>query len=157
MTPPPSEPEAPREVYELELLAEDGDIDVLGHVNNVVYVRWVQEAAIAHWTSATTEAQRSALAWVVARHEIDYRRSAVAGDRIVARTWVGVATRNSFERHTALVRRDGGELLARARTVWVPIDPATGRIKSPSADIRERFSIPAPASASSAQPSEDSR
>jgi len=82
--------------------------------------------------------------WVVVRHEIDYRQAARAGERIVARTWVGAATRNSFERFTEIVRRDDRALLARARTVWVPVDPETGRVKQVSAGIRTRFSVGAP-------------
>lgn len=135
----PTDPDVER--YEMRLAVQPDDIDMLGHVNNVVYLRWVQDIAIAHWNAATTDAQRAELNWVVVRHEIDYRQPARLGDDVLVRTWVGVATRNSFERHTE-IRRVEGPVLARARTLWVPLDPATGRVKQPSADVRARFSIP---------------
>ncbi|MFI5278986.1 MAG: acyl-CoA thioesterase [Gemmatimonadales bacterium] len=126
--------------FELPLTVEPGDIDVLGHVNNVVYLRWVQDAAIAHWSALTSPAQRKGLAWVVTRHEIDYKRSAHEGDRLIARTWVGPASRNTFERHTEIVRAEDRKLVVRARTLWVPIDPGSGRPTSVPADVRSLVS-----------------
>ena len=133
-------PGSPTEPFELPIAVQSDDIDRLGHVNNVVYLRWVQEAAIAHWRVLTTPEQRAAVAWVVVRHEIDYKRPARPGDGIVARTWVGLASRNSFERHTEILRAADGKLLARARTLWCPINPATGRPVQVAPDVRARFS-----------------
>jgi acyl-CoA thioester hydrolase len=131
------------EVFELAIAVEPADIDQLGHVNNVTYVRWVQDAAVAHWTAAAPAADRAALFWVVVRHEIDYKRPAVPGDAIIARTWVGAASRIRFERHTEIVRAGDGCVLARALTVWCPMDARTGKPAAVSADVRERFSVPA--------------
>lgn len=114
-------------VFELAIAVAPGDIDALGHVNNVVYVRWIQEAAVAHWYRLSSEEDRRGLVWVVTRHEIDYKASARLGDGIVARTWVGPATRFRFERHTEIRRAGDGSVLARARTEWCPIDAGTGR------------------------------
>ncbi len=118
------------------------DIDAHGHVNNVVYVRWVQEAATAHWNARTSEAERASVAWVVLRHEIDYRRAAFPGDTVSALTWVGPASRHAYERNTELRRVGDGELLARARTLWCPLDPATGRPVRLEDGLRARFSVP---------------
>lgn len=126
--------------FELPLTVVPADIDVLGHVNNVVYLRWVQDAAIAHWSALTSAAQRKDLAWVVARHEIDYKRSAHEGDRLIARTWVGPASRNTFERHTEIVRATDRKLVVKARTLWVPIDPGTGRTTEVPDDVRRLVS-----------------
>ncbi len=128
------------EPYELEIRVQPSDIDQLGHVNNVVYLRWVQDAAAAHWRSAATPEQQADLAWVVVRHEIDYKQAARLEDGIVARTWVGAASRNLFERHTEILRAGDRRLLARTRTLWCPIDARTGRPKQVGADVRERFS-----------------
>jgi len=122
--------------FELGISVAAADIDELGHVNTVVYLRWVQEAAAAHWRSLTTPAQREDVAWVVVRHEIDYERPALAGDALVARTWVGPATRRLFERHTEVLRPRDGQVLARSRTLWCPVDPRTGRPKLVSPDVR---------------------
>ena len=129
------------EIFELRIPVLEADIDVLGHVNNVVYVRWIQDAAVAHWQSAAAPRDQEALRWVVIRHEIDYKRPAFMGDEIVARTWVGTAKRLAFDRHTELFRADGMKLLARARTVWCPINVQSGRPTDVSDDVRKKFSV----------------
>jgi acyl-CoA thioester hydrolase len=129
------------EVFELAITVEPADIDQLGHVNNVTYVRWVQDAAIAHWTSAAPAADQARLFWVVVRHEIDYKRPAVLGDKVIARTWVGTASRIRFERHTEIVRACDGTLLAKALTIWCPMDTRTGKPAAVSVEVRARFSV----------------
>ena len=132
--------------FELPIHVQEADIDELGHVNNVTYVRWVQDAAVAHWTSAAPAAEQARLFWIVLRHEIDYRQAAHLGDEIVARTWVGTATRLRFERHTEILRAQDGCLLARALTIWCPIDAATRKPTPVTAELRSRFSVQASAS-----------
>jgi len=129
------------EVFELAIAVAPADIDQLGHVNNVTYVRWVQDAAVAHWTSAAPAADQAQLFWVVVRHEVDYKRPAVLGDRVVARTWVGTASRIRFERHTEIVRASDRTLLAKALTIWCPMDAQTGKPAAVSAEVRARFSV----------------
>lgn len=130
------------ERYEVIIPVEDGDIDSLGHVNNTVYLRWVQDAAVAHWNSAATPEELASLVWVVVRHEIDYKHAAMPGDRIVARTWVGPATRLSFDRYTEILRQRDRRLLARARTVWVPLDPGMRRPCEVPDAVRARWAVP---------------
>jgi acyl-CoA thioester hydrolase len=127
--------------FEMAIAVEPADIDELGHVNNVVYVRWVQDIAVAHWRAVAARDDREKLLWIVVRHEIDYRQAARLGDGILARTWVGAATRIKFERHTELLRASDGCLLAKARTVWCPIDAATGKPTGVSAAVRAAFSV----------------
>jgi acyl-CoA thioester hydrolase len=132
----------PVEPFELRIAVQPADIDRLGHVNNTVYVRWVQEAAVAHWRSAASPEVQASLFWVVARHEIDYKRPAFLEDEVIARTWVGSASRRAFDRHTELRRAADGALLARARTVWCPIDAQTGKLTEVDDEVRRRFSVP---------------
>jgi len=129
------------ERYELAIPVLPEDIDELGHVNNVVYLRWVQAAAVAHWQAAATEAQQAELAWVAVRHEIDYKHPAMPGDQLVARTWVGTSDGRAFERHTEILRQSDRRLLARARTLWCPISRKTGRPTKVGDDVRARFSV----------------
>lgn len=136
------------EVFEREIAVAPSDIDELGHVNNVVYVRWVQEIATAHWRAAASAEAQDALAWVAVRHEIDYKHPAMPGDVIRARTWVGTAEATRFERHTELLRARDGRLLAKARTIWAPISRVTGRVTRVADDVRATFSVPSPVSAS---------
>jgi acyl-CoA thioester hydrolase len=132
----------PQEIYEMTIAVQPADIDQLGHVNNVTYVRWVQDAAVAHWTAAASAQDQARLFWVVVRHEIDYKRPAMLGDEVIARTWVGTASRVRFERHTEIVRAGDRSLLARALTVWCPMDARTGKLATVGAEVRARFSMP---------------
>lgn len=122
----------------MPLRVEDADLDERAHVNNVVYVRWVQEVATAHWRALAPAEAQAAIAWVALRHEIDYLAAALPGDALVARTWVGRADGLAFERHTEIVRAD--TVLARARTLWCPVDERTGRPRRPDARTRALFS-----------------
>ncbi len=116
------------------------DIDEQNHVNNTVYLRWVQEVATAHWRAiASGEAQES-IGWVVLRHEIDYKAPAAFGDQIMLRTWVGKATRLTFERFTEIRRNSDGQLLSKARTLWCPINAKTSRPIRVPPDVRAQFS-----------------
>ena len=142
--------EVPHEAFELAVTIQPADIDRQNHVNNTVYVRWIQEVATAHWEAHAPAAARDAIGWVVLRHEIDYKTPACLGDEIVLRTWVGQATRITFERFTEVRRlapggrksEVGGQtLLATARTVWVPINPDTGKPTRVPPEVRARFSI----------------
>ena len=105
------------------------DIDELGHVNNVVYLRWVQEVAAAHWNSAANEQLKGKYSWVVLRHEIDYRHPVFLSDKIVGDTWVGEHTGARFERFVRLCLADSEKIVAEAKTVWCLLDAVTLRPK----------------------------
>ena len=126
--------------YEISIAIQSSDIDDQGHVNNVVYVRWVQDVAVAHWASAATADEQAQVAWVVLRHEIDYKAPALPGDAIIARTWVGTAARYKFERLTEIRRESDGKVLVNARTLWCPMSRQTGKLTRPSDEMRARFS-----------------
>ena len=130
----------PASVYELVISVVPDDIDGQQHVNNTVYLRWVQDVATAHWEAIASNETQDSIGWVVLRHEIDYKAPAFLGDEILLRTWVGTASRLKFERHTEIRRHSDDELLAQTRTIWVPINTATGRPTRVSEDVRARFS-----------------
>ena len=116
------------------------DIDEQNHVNNTVYLRWIQDIATAHWKSLASAEAQAGIAWVVLRHEIDYRSPASLGDEILLRTWVGKASRLKFERFTEILRKIDKQLLAQARTLWVPVDVHNGKPTRVSAELRAQFS-----------------
>ena len=139
--------------FEMIVSVLPADIDEQNHVNNTVYVRWVQEVATAHWRAIASPEVQLAIGWVVLRHEIDYKAPATLGDEILLRTWVGDATRLRFERFTEIRRKSGlrkgaepsraridNQLLSQARTLWCPIDTTTGRPVRVSAAVRSQFS-----------------
>jgi acyl-CoA thioester hydrolase len=116
-----------RPVFEMELIARTEHIDELGHVNNAVWVQWIQQVAVAHWEAAAAPAHKDAYFWVIVRHEIDYLRAAHEGDRVTGRTWVGEAPKGArFDRHMEFTGPDG-KVCVRARTFWAIIDKAAGR------------------------------
>ena len=116
-----------RTVFTMDFIAAPEHIDELGHVNNAVWVQWIQEIAVAHWRSVADPAHDDAYFWVVTRHEIDYLRSAVEGDRVSGRTWVGDEPKGArFDRHVEFAGNDG-RTCVRARTSWAIIDKASGR------------------------------
>ena len=128
------------DVHEVRLAIESSDIDQLGHVNNVTYLRWVQEAATAHWTAKAPAEDQAKVFWIVLRHEIDYKRAAMPGDEIIARTWVGSASLLKFERFTEILRGSDRAVLAQAKTIWCPIDARTMKPVMVSAEVRAIFS-----------------
>ena len=116
-----------RPVFEVRLVAGPEHIDELGHVNNAVWVQWIQQVAVAHWDAVADAAHKDAYYWVVVRHEIDYLRSAAEGDEVTARTWVGDAPRGArFERLMEFTGADG-KTCVRARTQWAILDKSAGR------------------------------
>jgi len=116
-----------RATFELDFVARPEHIDELGHVNNAVWVQWIQQVAVAHWEAVAPQAHKDAYFWVVIRHEIDYLRAAFEGDHISARTWVGEAPKGAkFDRHMEFVAQDG-KICVRARSWWAIIDKAARR------------------------------
>jgi acyl-CoA thioester hydrolase len=116
-----------RPVFELTFTAAPEHIDELGHVNNAVWVQWMERVAVAHWDALADPAHKDAYYWVVVRHEVDYLRPAHEGDRVAARTWVGEAPKGArFDRFVEFTGADGKPCV-RARTEWAIIDKALGR------------------------------
>ena len=120
------QPRTDRELFALDLGIEPGDIDANGHVNNVVYVRWLQDVGTAHWMARVAQAERAKWSWVVLRHEIDYRAPLRLGDIARARSWVGEPRGPRFDRFV-LIERGDGTLCAQGRSEWVLIDARNGR------------------------------
>ncbi|HYW17309.1 MAG TPA: thioesterase family protein [Allosphingosinicella sp.] len=116
-----------RPVFEITITAGSGDIDELGHVNNAVWVRWIQDMATGHWRFAADPAHVDSYVWVVVRHEIDYLRAVLPGETVIGRTWVGEPPRGArFDRHVEFSGADGKPRV-KARTTWAILDKSTGR------------------------------
>jgi acyl-CoA thioester hydrolase len=125
--------------FAMTITATPADIDELGHVNNAVWVRWIQEVATAHWEAVAPAAHRAAYFWVVTRHEIDYLRALLAGESVTARTWVADAAKGArFDRHVEFVGADG-KARVKAKTTWAIIDKASGRPVRVPAEVAASF------------------
>lgn len=104
------------------------DIDELGHVSNLVYLRWVLEAATAHSAARGWDLDRYrklGSVWVVRRHELDYLGQVTLGQSLVAETWVDTWKGASCVRRTELMRDQ--QVVARAATTWAFMSLASGR------------------------------
>lgn len=112
------------------------DIDELNHVNNIVYLRYVQDAAIGHWKTVPQEIA-SQIIWMARRHEIDYLKQAFLGEALVAKTWVDDFVGVKSIRHCEILR--GEDILARSVTHWISIDAQTLRPKRITEEIVKQF------------------
>jgi acyl-CoA thioester hydrolase len=125
--------------YTHEFIVKPDEIDGMGHVNNVVYLQWVQDAAEAHWKNHAPDELRSKYSWVVLRHEIDYLSPAFAGQTVVAITWVDNYTGAKSDRIVELTLKESGKKLAKARTTWCLLDAKTHRPKRVESDLASIF------------------
>lgn len=121
------------------LIVQSGDIDALNHVNNVIYLRWVQDAAAAHWDAFASEELKAKYVWVVLRHEIDYRSPALLGDKITAHKWVSSYEGVRSVRHVKLSHAETGVVVAEAVTTWCLLDATTKRPKRIDSNIASIF------------------
>ncbi|MEN6498539.1 MAG: acyl-CoA thioesterase [Thermoguttaceae bacterium] len=125
------------EIYEHHHTIRNDEVDSLGHANNVCYVGWLQDAAVAHSTAQGWSGSRyreMGCGWVVRSHKIDYLQSAYEGDAIVVRTWVATMNKATSLRRYQIVRAADQTLLATAETLWAFVNYATGR---PTRILRE--------------------
>ena len=127
------------EAFERRITASADDIDELGHVNNAVWVRWIQDMATSHWEAVAPPEHQAAYVWVVIRHEIDYLRAVGPGEAVTARTWVPDPPRGArFDRHMEFIGEDGKPRV-RAKTTWAILDKATGRPLRVPAEVAGPF------------------
>lgn len=134
-------------LYTLPLQVTERDIDANGHVNNIVYVQWMQDVAIAHSASVGCTAATAAAgcAWVARSHRIEYLRPAFAGDRVLVQTWLVDATRKATSpRRYRMVRESDGAVLARGETLWVFVDSRSGRPRTVPPEVIGCFVLVAP-------------
>ena len=114
-------------MFTATITAQAGDIDELGHVNNAVWVQWVERVATAHWHAVGDPAHVDAYVWVIARHEIDYLKPLFEGQTVTAQTWAEGPRGARSTRIMEFVGADGA-VHVRSRTEWAMIDRATGRL-----------------------------
>ncbi|WP_299621353.1 thioesterase family protein [uncultured Tenacibaculum sp.] len=109
------------------------EIDNLNHVNNVVYVQWVQDIATLHWEYLVKDINAEDLIWVLVKHEIDYIGQAVLNDEITLKTWVGETKGVKSVRHVEIFKED--KLLAKSQTTWCLLNSKTLRPTRITEDI----------------------
>ena len=129
----------PMERFAIRITAAPGDIDELGHVNNAVWVRWVQDIAVAHWRAVAHPQHVETYVWVVTRHEIDYRGNLTAGESVTAETWIPEPPRGARFDRMVRFTGDDGRVKVEARSTWAIIDRASGRLIRVPRDVAAPF------------------
>lgn len=109
-------------------VAEPTHIDELGHVNNTVWVQWIQDMATAHWDAVARPEDRAAFFWVVVRHEIDYRGNVSEGETVTATTWIEGPAMGAKSLRRVEFADSAGKRLVSAATTWAMLDRTTGRL-----------------------------
>ncbi|HEY9880769.1 MAG TPA: thioesterase family protein [Leptolyngbyaceae cyanobacterium] len=119
-------------VFEYELVVPATVIDTNDHVNNVAYVQWMQDVAIAHSdsVSGTQATQAVGATWVARSHKIEYLRPSFLGDRLCILTWISDLRKARSKRKYRFLRAEDGLVLATGETDWVFVDMVTGRPRS---------------------------
>ncbi len=122
-------------VFELELEVKGKHLDDLEHVNNVVYLQWVQDVAAEHWFSKA--GKDSGVFWVARKHEIEYLRPAYKGDSLILRTWVEKMEGLISLRKVEIMRE--GELICICNSHWVMLDAQTMKPKRIKPELANLF------------------
>jgi acyl-CoA thioester hydrolase len=134
---------APIHLFRCRFEVPGSAVDRNGHVNNVVYVQWMQDVAVRHFTAmgGAEPMSGAGATWVVRSHAVEYLKPAFAGERIEARTWVENLGRVRSTRRYEFIRTSDETLLARGATEWVFVDLETGRPRAIPPEVRNLFTL----------------
>nr|WP_299033755.1 thioesterase family protein [uncultured Tenacibaculum sp.] len=114
-------------LFEQKHIVTSEEIDEYNHVNNVVYVQWMQNISDAHWKELSKNVENFDYVWFVIRHEVDYKNQALLGDEVTLRTWVGKTEGIRSIRHFEMYR--GETLLVKSQTTFCLLDANTKKPK----------------------------
>lgn len=131
-------------IYRRRIVVSPDDLDQNRHVNNIVYVRWMNDVAIEHsaaggWPMSRYVDERAG--WVVRSHSIEYLQPAGEGDEIALVTWVNAMKGSNCTRRYAFFRTRDRKQIVSAATVWVYVDLASGRILRIPEELRAAFPV----------------
>ena len=124
--------------HTLTFTARPEHIDELGHVNNAVWVDWIQQIATSHWAAVASLEHQAAYIWVVTRHEIDYRGNIGVGETVTAVTFIPAEPKGAQFDRCVEFRNAAGKVIVAARSTWALLDKASARL------LRVREEIAAP-------------
>lgn len=126
--------------FVLERQVEAVHLDTLAHVNNVQYLQWVQEAALAHWEALTASNEAEYHLWVVRSHHIEYKLPAQLGDTLLLSTYVKENQGFRSERIVEIYLKQGHKLLARCSTQWCYINKDSGKLERIPQEVADLLS-----------------
>ncbi len=114
-------------------------IDVMGHVNNAVWVQWVQDMATAHWDAAARAEDQAAFVWLVIRHEIDYRGNISESETVTGETWIPDGAQGAKSTRRVEFTDSTGKVIVSANTTWAMLDRESGRLARVRPDVMAPF------------------
>lgn len=120
------------QVFEQAMTVNTEHLDVLGHVNNVNYIAWIQDIALAHTTALGLGLDQYLAmnhAMVASEHHVKYRKACLADDQLILRTWLGELSPFSSVRHYLFYRPKDRAIVFQAHTIWVCVEISTGKLK----------------------------
>ncbi|MGD8402069.1 MAG: acyl-CoA thioesterase [Anaerolineales bacterium] len=130
-------------IYPYEFTIPDEAVDENGHVNNVMYVQWMQDAAVRHYEAMGGRQITIDIGatWVVRSHMVEYLRPAFAGERIKVLTWVVNMRRVRSLRRYQFIRMEDEQLLVRGETDWVFVDMEKGSPRAIPPEVSSLFKL----------------
>ena len=131
------------QIYRYDLVVAKDAIDENGHVNNIEYLRWIQDAAVRHADSSgcTLATRAIGATWVVRSHRIEYLKPAFSGEHISVLTWVSNFRRVQSLRKYRMIRGEDDAVLAEAETDWIFVDAKSGRLRSIPKEVSTVFEV----------------
>ncbi len=124
-------------MFRHDICVAEQDIDTMGHVNNSVYLRWVQDAVVHYWQSMAPAEAIAKHLWVALKHEITYRKPTFLNDQVVAEV-IAEKVHGARTFFTTVVKR-GEDVLAEVRSSWCCLDAVTRRPTRLAHDVAARF------------------
>ncbi|QYU66123.1 acyl-CoA thioesterase [Leptolyngbya sp. 15MV] len=116
------------EPYRKTFVAGPEHIDVMGHVNNAVWVQWIQDLATAHWDAVASEDHKARFVWLVVRHEIDYRGNVSQSESVTGETWIAGEPQGATSVRRVEFRDGAGKVIVSAATTWAMLERGSGRL-----------------------------
>jgi acyl-CoA thioester hydrolase len=113
--------------FTIHIKVKPEHLDAVQHVNNVIYVQWMQDAASLHWQSLAPAWLQEEVVWMVRRHEIDYLNQAFLNDDLAVSTWTGEYTNVTWRRYYEVIRTSDGKKIISAASLWIPVNSKTQR------------------------------
>jgi len=128
-------------IFAYSFTVPESAIDENGHVNNVAYVQWMQDAATRHPQSVTEYKPAENSTWYAREHRIEYLQPAFLGEELEVRTWISEVKRVRAHRRYEFIRKSDGKVIAKGETEWVYVDSKTGRPIAIPAGVEDFFPV----------------
>ena len=119
--------ELPNSHFRIKIIVKPEHLDDVNHVNNVIYVQWMENIARQHWNTFVSDELQQNVLWMIKRHEIDYINQAFLDDELEMHTWTGDYTNVTWKRHYEITRIKDNKKIISAASIWIPLDRKTQR------------------------------